>query len=945
MTILPINLFKIGFKGNAAQQLPISKDNSEPKNDANQTPQVQSNPIAAELNVKTPISYKKIADIKVNGIDKPAPMYKLANGQKVVILPKNGPVVVKTYFNVGSMNEPDHLRGISHFIEHNLFNGSKDLKPGEFFEKVSELGAYTNASTGYDQTNYYIESNLLKDDYLEKMIKLHADQIQNPTFPEDMIEKERGPVTSEICMYADNPSNTGINLMLKNLFNIKSESPDLIAGTVKNINAITKQDVLDYYNTWYTPDNSVTVITGDVEPEKTMELASKYLTKNTLATNSNRKYEALIPTEKPIRTDIKSPNTQEDIINLGFAGPPTNNTKDKIATEVIIMLLTGYNNAKLTKALEPYQLGADFGLEKIGNKSDDQKALILTASSPEAKSELALKIIFDEISKFTQTPPSEEDLNMIKEKLKMSIAESNESSENLNCLIGSKLLDNDTSYLSSYREILDSLTPQDIMDAAKKYLDLNKTSIVVVHPEKTDNQSIIQNYNNTNGIKQGTKNVAFGNSQVQAHSDFYSKVKQYRLKNNMEIAVNPIQADFASYKIDFMAKEFKNLSSVELSILDQMLNRGSMSKDNTTFNDITSKNNISLGFGVSNEGISAYSKSPTGNFSKALDLSKEVILNPRFTQEDFDWAKQSTKEALLGLSKDANDKLNASLLPNLKMTQTPEEELKQLDSISLNDIINDYNSIMADIQATAVLSAPVDKNPELFNQFATSLSTDLPVFAKYTPSLPKTYISNEKSETLTTAEQRQQAQVVKGYKFQYSGNIDDKAKLLVMNSILGGTSTSRLFQDLRESQKLAYYVASKFNTIGDTGIIKLNILTTTDDKGNPLSSPLNIQKSLDGFDKHINKLKTEPVTAEELEKTKLTLKNNILSGIETSSDQSQDLIAGKESYYGIERSKKLLEAIEKVTAEDVMTAANYAFKNPPVTSVLASEETIKANNL
>ena len=84
--------------------------------------------------------------------------YQLANGQKVFIMPKKGPTIVKTYIKTGSMNESDKQRGISHFVEHNLFNGSKNIKPGVFFNKVSEMGGNTNASTNFAQTDYYIHS-------------------------------------------------------------------------------------------------------------------------------------------------------------------------------------------------------------------------------------------------------------------------------------------------------------------------------------------------------------------------------------------------------------------------------------------------------------------------------------------------------------------------------------------------------------------------------------------------------------------------------------------------------------------------------------------------------------------------------------------------------------------------------------------------------------------
>lgn len=948
MSIAPINIPKIGFKGNVIQTSPKSDTNTAPSNDeANTGIAVNSNPIASELNVKTPISYKKIAELKISGTEDKAQLYKLANGQKIVILSKKGPAVVRTYFNVGSMNEPDNLRGISHYIEHNLFNGSKNLAPGEFFQQISKLGAYTNAMTGYNQTSYFVQSNLLEDNYLEDIVKLHADQVQNPTFAQEQLTKEKGPVTSEISMYADNPSNVGRNLALKNLFNIKSASQDVIAGTIQNINSITKKDVVDYYNTWYTPDNSLTVISADVPAEKAIELASKYFTKNTLSNSETKKYEELTPTNKPVRTDIKKPNAQAANINIGFIGPANNDTKGKIATEVLSMILTGYKNARITKALEPYQVDAGLSLEKIGNKTDDKNAIFIESTTPEEKSETTIKVIYNEIAKLAQNPPTQEELNIVRDKLKMDLAERSESSLLTNEFIGTALLDNDQNMLGNYKEIVDSLTPQDLKEAAQKYLDLNKVSISVVHPEKTSDEQIIANYKNTNSPAKpkAAASVSFGNSPIDTMQNLYSNVKEYKLKNNMEVVINPTKSDFTSYQIDLDVKSSLNLSSAELLILSEMLNRGSQNKDNSTFHDILDKSNIEMGFDASSTGISIGCKSPENKLSQALALSKEVILNPRFTQEDFDWAKQNVKDGLSSLSKDANDKLDATLYPNLPYMQTVEETLKKLDSVSLENIMAVYKKIMEQAQGQAVLSAPTDKNPDLMNQFVSSLSNDIPVLKEFNAAPINTYENPQTSQILTATEQRLQAQIVQGYKFKNTGNIDDEAKLSILNTILGGTSTSRLFQDLRESQKLAYYVSSKYGSHGDTSIIKLNILTTTDDCNDASSSPLNVKKSIDGFEKHINKLKTELVSEEELQKAKLTLKNSILSSTETSILKTQDLASGKSSYYGINQSKKLLEAIEKVTLQDVKNAANYAFASSPITSIVASQKTLEANNL
>ena len=142
-----------------------------------------------DYDVKTPITYNKIEDINLgNGLT--AHYYKLANGQKVVIVPKKGTTVVKTYVNTGSLNEPDKYRGISHYIEHNLFNGSEALGDKNIFDEVNKIGAYANASTSFSVTDYIIESNLLQDKDLETEIQLQAGMLQTPKFLEDKLEKE-----------------------------------------------------------------------------------------------------------------------------------------------------------------------------------------------------------------------------------------------------------------------------------------------------------------------------------------------------------------------------------------------------------------------------------------------------------------------------------------------------------------------------------------------------------------------------------------------------------------------------------------------------------------------------------------------------------------------------------------------------------------------------------
>ena len=172
------------------RSLPDNQTKEEVKSISNVTP---------DYNISTPMTYNFVGDIKLSE-DLNAKLYKLANGQKVIIVPKDGTTVVKTYVNTGSLNEPDKVRGISHYIEHNLFNGSESLGDKVFFDEVNKMGANTNASTSFSVTDYYISSNLLDDKDLENKIKLQAGMIQSPKFLLEKLDKEKSIVDSEINM-------------------------------------------------------------------------------------------------------------------------------------------------------------------------------------------------------------------------------------------------------------------------------------------------------------------------------------------------------------------------------------------------------------------------------------------------------------------------------------------------------------------------------------------------------------------------------------------------------------------------------------------------------------------------------------------------------------------------------------------------------------------------
>ena len=335
------NIHPIMFKSNQAVTKPDNKDYSHKQIKA-------LGSVTPDYNVKTPQKYQKLGIKTIsNGLN--IHSYKLANGYRVTVVPmENSPAVVKNYVNVGSMNETDDIKGISHFLEHMAFNGTTGqngytkLNQGDSFKKIDKLGGWINASTNYALTDYVNSTPLLEEKDLEEQIKVIAAMTEDLALTEEMIEKEKGPVCSEIDMILDNPSTILTDVTVRTLFNINSSADELVGGSTKHIKNLTREKVKEYYDKYYTPENMNLVITGDVDPQKTIELVAKNF-HSTKKTTGKIYEEQLSPINKTIRKDIISDKTKSTEIMLGFKGPNNNDVKSKVIFDIVSDYLNSSN--------------------------------------------------------------------------------------------------------------------------------------------------------------------------------------------------------------------------------------------------------------------------------------------------------------------------------------------------------------------------------------------------------------------------------------------------------------------------------------------------------------------------------------------------------------------------------------------------------------------------
>ncbi len=199
---------------------------------------------------------------------------KLDNGVTVLYekVPGVKVVSVQCWIKTGSVNENDKLSGISHFLEHMLFNGTKKFKPGEIDEYLDAKGGYNNAFTSLDVTNYYVT---IPTDEAEAAYEVVSDMVFNALLLQSEIDREKPVVLQEINRKYDDPSYKMWQDLQAALFEGTPYARQVI-GSSETVSAFTRQEIVDYYNRFYHPHNMTVVIVGDIEEKQALDLAAKY---------------------------------------------------------------------------------------------------------------------------------------------------------------------------------------------------------------------------------------------------------------------------------------------------------------------------------------------------------------------------------------------------------------------------------------------------------------------------------------------------------------------------------------------------------------------------------------------------------------------------------------------------------------------------------------------
>lgn len=426
-------------------------------------------------------------------------IYERENGHKIVLAHKEGELVnVSTWVKTGSINEDDKINGISHFLEHLMFKGTHKHKAGYFDKTLEAKGAIVNAATWKDYTFYYVTlPKGVEGKDLDLAIELHADMMLDPVLPEEEIgspfdlnnpkvtdKRERHVVIEEIRMRKDQNWTKVYNACNFNMYKKHPYKRDVI-GTPEIISQVTRDEIMNYYKTFYSPENMTTIIVGDFNKEKILAKVEKEFDFKGRPNAPKRVNEIDSPTDHTIVVENKG-QTNTSYLMIGFLGPKANQLKENIELDIISIILGESTSSRMYQNLiekQPEQIFMVANAEHYQFK--DGNNFFIQANFKPEKKDIAIKLVKDEISNLINNKISEEELEKAKKKIKSRFAYAAETVSEIGETIGYYMtVCEDLKLIEDYLKDLDAITISDLENTVKKYLNINNAVISILEPEK-----------------------------------------------------------------------------------------------------------------------------------------------------------------------------------------------------------------------------------------------------------------------------------------------------------------------------------------------------------------------------------------------------------------------------------------------------------------------------
>lgn len=856
--------------------------------------------------------------------------FQLKNGLKVLFIESHkSPVVsVQMWVKTGSADEKKGEEGISHFIEHLVFKGTRKYGVGEIASTVEGSGGELNAYTSFDQTVFYVT---ISKQFSDVALDVISEMMGFPTFDPQEIDNEREVVIEEIKRGQDSPGRRASQLLFTNVFK-KHPYGRPVIGYDKVVRKVSTKKIRDYYQSRYVPSNMFLVVAGDFdskEMKKKVENLFGSFEPFKLRTVSRPKE----PRQKNIRIKVEHAKFEQTTGYLTWRIPNIKN-KDNAALEVLSAILGQGDSSRLMQTLRIRQPLTN-SVGSFSYSMPDDGLFAVSFNLEKENLEKALSALIPEITRLIEEPPTAAEMQKAMTNFASHEVYSMETVDNIARKAGSnEFYYNDHDYYRKYMKQVYALKPEDIQKVAKKYFKPDTFGLsLLTNMEKKAAETVLRNFakdlkkalSQTKMLKEKRKfsakkfNISIGAGK---HSLNTEKVV---LSSGATLLIRE-QKDtpYVSMKAAFLGgvrmENDKQTGLTELFSRNWLSGSKKFSEDDINLKVDEMAAGIGAFGGRNSVGLSMDYLSPFED--RMLEIYADSLLTPQFPEHILEREKVVAKNQIKSRNDNPAQICVLNFMQEIFKGHPYSRDLlgteKTISAIQSQDLKDYYEKIARAENLTLCVVGDVNKDKWI--KSLEEITQGLARGNKITNSFKIGELKENKQ--IFHELKKEQSHIIVGYR-GLTLKDDERYTLEVIQSILSGQG-GRLFIELRDKNSLAYSVSPMHMEGIECGYFG----------GYIGCSPEKSEKAIHMLKTEFQKLTESPISAEEL-----TRAQRYLIGRHDIELQRKGTICNAilfDDIYGLDY-KQSLEVAEKyfaVTSADVQKLAQKIFSQPTVTSLV-----------
>lgn len=412
-------------------------------------------------------------------------MYKkhvLENGLTIIgeEIPYVKSISLGVWINAGSRIEDEEISGVSHFIEHMLFKGTRNRTSKQIASEIDNLGGQINAFTSKECTCYYVK---LLDSHIDIGIDVLSDMILNSKFNEDDLDKERSVIIEELKMYEDSPEDLAYDLLTENIYKHDPLGMNII-GTEESLKRLNREKLLDYFNKYYVPNNSVIAISGNFNFDEIInKIEEKFKVWKNRDVNVDIK-------KAEFKSCFLTKNKDIEQVNLAMSleAVPIESDKEVYALAVINTVFGGSISSRLFQKIRE-EKGLVYSIYSSQSLYRKCGELGIFASMSNEHLKEVYESIIEEIKIMKKYYLTDQEIKESKEQLKGSYILGLESTSSRMMSIGrALLLNNKVESTDDILKSIDSVDRETVKIVIDKIFNLDKLGVCIVGRDVEENK-------------------------------------------------------------------------------------------------------------------------------------------------------------------------------------------------------------------------------------------------------------------------------------------------------------------------------------------------------------------------------------------------------------------------------------------------------------------------